>query len=186
MLHFVLICIRLLMHSSDLYIPKRQVSFTDAGHYDRPGTNKQPLTHWGWDKMAAIFQTTSSNAFSWVKMNEISLFIPIGPINNMPALVQIMAWRRPGDKPLSEPMVVGLLTHICVTRPQWVNTLRLRQNGRHFLDDIVEWIFLKMYGFRSGFHWSLFLGVHWQYSSIGSDNGLTPARRQAIVWTNNG
>ena len=25
-----------------------------------------------------------------------------------------MAWRQPGDKPLSEPMVVGLLTHICV------------------------------------------------------------------------
>ena len=32
-----------------------------------------------------------------------------------------MAWRRPGDKPLSEPMMVRLSTHICVTRPQWVN-----------------------------------------------------------------
>ena len=32
-----------------------------------------------------------------------------------------MAWRRPGDKPLSEPMMVSLSTHICVTRPQWVN-----------------------------------------------------------------
>ena len=53
---------------------------------------------------------------------EISLkFVPEGPINNIPALVQIMAWRRPGDKPLSEPMMVCLLTHICVTRPQWVN-----------------------------------------------------------------
>ena len=31
-----------------------------------------------------------------------------------------MAWRRPRDKPLSEPMMVSLLTHICVTRPQWV------------------------------------------------------------------
>ena len=36
-------------------------------------------------------------------------------------MVQIMAWRRPGDKPLSEAMMVSLLTHICVTRPQWVN-----------------------------------------------------------------
>ena len=45
-------------------------------------------------------------------------FIPKGPINNIPALVQIMAWRRPGDKPLSEPMMVSLPTHICVTRPQ--------------------------------------------------------------------
>ena len=32
-----------------------------------------------------------------------------------------MAWRRPGDKSLSELMMVSLLTHICVTRPQWVN-----------------------------------------------------------------
>ena len=53
---------------------------------------------------------------------EISLkFFPKGPIINIPALVQIMAWRRPGDKPLSEPMMVCLPTHICVTRPQWVN-----------------------------------------------------------------
>ena len=47
-------------------------------------------------------------------------FVPKDPINSIPALVQIMAWRRPGDKPLSEPMMVSLLTHICVTRPQWV------------------------------------------------------------------
>ena len=33
-------------------------------------------------------------------------FVPKGPIDNIPALVQIMAWRRPGDKPLSEPMMV--------------------------------------------------------------------------------
>ena len=50
---------------------------------------------------------------------KISLkFVPKGPINNTPALVQIMAWRRSGDKPLSEPMIVSLLTHLCVTRPQ--------------------------------------------------------------------
>ena len=52
---------------------------------------------------------------------KISLeFVPKFRINNIPALVQIMAWRRSGDKPLSEPMMVSLLTHICVTRPQWV------------------------------------------------------------------
>ena len=32
-----------------------------------------------------------------------------------------MAWHQSGDKPLSEPMMVNLLTHICVTRPWWVN-----------------------------------------------------------------
>ena len=53
---------------------------------------------------------------------KISLkFVPKDPINNIPALVQIMAWRRPGDKPLSEPRMVSLPTHICVTRPQRVN-----------------------------------------------------------------
>ena len=52
---------------------------------------------------------------------KISLkFVPKGPINNIPALVQIMAWRRPGDKPLFKPMMDSLPTHICVTRPQWV------------------------------------------------------------------
>ena len=49
-------------------------------------------------------------------------FVPKGPINNIPALVQIMAWRRPGAKPLSETVMVSLLTHICLTRHQWVNT----------------------------------------------------------------
>ena len=66
------------------------------------------------------------NLFKWIFLNEnvlisidISLkFVPNGPINNIPALVQIMAWRRSGDKPLSEPMMVSSLTHICVTRPQ--------------------------------------------------------------------
>ena len=32
-----------------------------------------PLTHWGRDKMAAISQTTLSNAFSWIKMLEFRL-----------------------------------------------------------------------------------------------------------------
>ena len=56
-------------------------------------------------------------------LNKTSLtFVPKGPINNIPSLVQIMAWRRPGDKPLSEPMIVTLLMHICVTWPKWVKT----------------------------------------------------------------
>ena len=67
--------------------------------------------------MAAISQT---DTFKRIFLNEnviisikISLkFVPKGPINNSPALVQIMAWRRPGDKPLSEAMMVSLLTHI--------------------------------------------------------------------------
>ena len=57
----------------------------------------------------------------WISIKISLKFVPKAPINNIPSLVQIMAWCRPGDKPLSEPMMVSLLTHICVTRPQWVN-----------------------------------------------------------------
>ena len=57
----------------------------------------------------------------WISIKVSLNFVTKGPINNIPALGQIMAWRRPGDKPLSEPMLVSLLTHICVTRPNWVN-----------------------------------------------------------------
>ena len=49
------------------------------------------LTHWGRDKMAAIFQTTVSNGFSWMKMYEFRLkfhwSLSHGLINNIPALV---------------------------------------------------------------------------------------------------
>ena len=60
----------------------------------------------------------------WISFKIPLKFVPRGPINNISALVQIMAWHRPDDKPLSEPMLVFVPTHICVTRPQWVNTLQ--------------------------------------------------------------
>ena len=78
----------------------------------RPRLNRRPFAD-------DIFKCIFSNENQWI-MPRISLqFVPKVPINNIPALFQIMAWRRSGDKPLSEPMMVNLLTHICVTRPQW-------------------------------------------------------------------
>ena len=95
------------------------------------------IEHTDWPKLHGMFNTLRprqngrhfpDDIFQWIFLNEnvwisinISLkFVPRGPINNIPTLVQVMAWRRPGDKPLSEPMMVRLPTHICVTRPQWV------------------------------------------------------------------
>ena len=49
-------------------------------------------------------------------------FVAQGSTNNISALAQIMAWRRPGDKPLSEPVMIRLQTHTCVTRPHRVKT----------------------------------------------------------------
>ena len=59
----------------------------------------------------------------WIIIYRIKMslkFVPKGAVNNIPALVQMLAWRYPGDKPLSEPMMVSLLTHICVAWLQWV------------------------------------------------------------------
>ena len=48
----------------------------------------------------------------WILIDISLKFVPKGPINNIPALVEIMAWCRPSDKPLSEPMIVSLLMNI--------------------------------------------------------------------------
>ena len=68
-----------------------------------------------------VFKCIFLNENVWIPIKISLKFVPKGTINNIPALVQIMAWRRSGDKPLSEPMLVSFPTHICVTRPQWVN-----------------------------------------------------------------
>ena len=52
-------------------------------------------------------------------------YVRKGPIDNNPALVEIMAWRRSGDKPLSQPMMISLPTDICVARLQCVNLNKL-------------------------------------------------------------
>ena len=70
-----------------------------------------------------IFKSNFTKENVWISIKFSLKVVPKGPVNNTPALVQIIAWRRPGDKPLSEPMMVILLTHICVDRPQWVKTV---------------------------------------------------------------
>ena len=77
---------------------------------------RQNGRHFADDMFKCIF--LSENI--WIPIKISMKFVPKVPINNIPELVQIMAWRHPGDKPLSEPMMVSLTAHICVTRPQWV------------------------------------------------------------------
>ena len=72
-----------------------------------------------------------------------------------------------------------------------INTLRPRQNGRHFPDDIFKCIFLKkMYEFRLRFHWSLLLRVqltifqHWFRQWLGADQATSHCLHQwwLIYW----
>ena len=54
-------------------------------------------------------QTTFSNAFSWMKMFKFRFNFHWSLFPRAQLTI------------LSEPMLVSLPTHICVTRPQWVN-----------------------------------------------------------------
>ena len=67
-----------------------------------------------------IFKYIFLNENVWISIKIWLTFVLKGPINNIPTFVQIMAWCRLGDKPLSEQMVVRLPTYEYVTRPHWV------------------------------------------------------------------
>ena len=80
---------------------------------DKSRMEISPVTlsaHLPLDKMAAIL---ADDNFKCIFLNEndrilieISLkFVPRSPTDNKTALVHVMAWRRTGDKPLSEPML---------------------------------------------------------------------------------
>ena len=64
----------------------------------RPRQNKR---HFADD----VFKCNFMKENFWIPIKISLKFVPEGPINNISALVQIMAWRRIGDKPLSEPMM---------------------------------------------------------------------------------
>ena len=70
-----------------------------------------------------IFKCIFLNENVWIQIKISLKLVPKGPIKNNPALVRIMAWCRPGDKLLSEPMVVRLPTHICVAQHQWLKVM---------------------------------------------------------------
>ena len=70
------------------------------------------------------FKCSSLNDNVWITIKHSLKLVPKGLINNIPTLVQIMAWRRPGDKPLSEPMMVRSPTHICVRVNSTLQTMQ--------------------------------------------------------------
>ena len=91
------------------------------------------LTHHPMDKMDAIL---ADDIFKCIFLNEnnrtaikISLkFVPRSPIDNKPALVQVMAWYQRGDKPLPEPVLTQFTdAYICGTRGRKINQCRCVQ-----------------------------------------------------------
>ena len=72
-----------------------------------------------------------------------------------------------------------------LSRPKCVNTLRPRQNGRHFPDDIFEWIIWNENAWIS-------INISLKFVPRGPINNIPTLiqvmawRRQAIIWTNDG
>ena len=52
-----------------------------------------------------IFKPIFLNENIWILIKISLKFDPKGPINSIPALVEIMAWCQTGEKPLSEPII---------------------------------------------------------------------------------
>ena len=85
----------------------------------------EKLTHLSLDKMAAIL---ADENFTCIFLNEndriliqISLkFVPKSPIDYKSALVQVMAWRRRGDKPLPESVLTQFTEGITWCQEAWL------------------------------------------------------------------
>ena len=70
-----------------------------------------------------IFTCIFLNGNVLISITSSLKFVDKVPMNEIPALIQIMAWRHPGDMPLSEPVMVSFPVHICITRLTWVNKI---------------------------------------------------------------
>ena len=131
-----------------------------------------------------IFKFIFLNENVWISLKISPKFVPNVRINNIAALVSIMARCQPGDKPLSERIMVGLLTHICVTRPQWVHPLFN-----------IAWYIVYPKKYAHGFsllcfvvviHWLIFPYpsglLHWHCGNLTI--APVPAKQPWWIWIN--
>ena len=56
-----------------------------------------------------IFKCIFLNKNDQITIQISEKFVPRSPIDNKPTLVQLMAWRRTGDKPLPEPVMTQFI-----------------------------------------------------------------------------
>ena len=103
-------------------------------------------------------------------------------------LVQVMAWCRQATSHYLSQCWPRSMSPYGVTRPQWVKAARII-NFRFLKGDICKPI-VKQEPAGEGFsltHWGRVTHICVSdLTSIGSDNGMLPGRRQAIIRTNAG
>ena len=68
---------------------------------------------------------------------------PLDLTDDKSTLVQVMAWCRQATSHYLSQCWPKSMSPNGITRPQWVNTLKPRQSGCHFTDDILKCIFLN-------------------------------------------
>ena len=139
------------------------------------------------------------------------MFVPEDPIGNKAALVQIMIWHQTMTSHYLNQLWQSLLTHIYFDQPKWVKTLPVFCNKdtvrtcitKPFLNlenqvihsyghQVLSVIFTALRAFFYIINYIHYL-THWgqvtyicisKSTIIVSDNGLSPGRCQAIIWTN--
>ena len=105
-------------------------------------------------------------------------------------MCNIFCWKIKVDNPCFNGLFYSSVSTLCIRNIWHCGTLT--DWGRDKMAAIFQTTFwngfswMKMFEYRLKIHWSLFLRVKLRIFGIGSDNGLAPSRRQAIVWTNEG
>ena len=149
-------CSDAVFHRHTMKVPQRQ------------STNKSQMDGtelcWGWDKMAAIFQKTFSNTFSWMKIYEFqlrfhwSLFLRV-------KLTIFKHWFRlwlGADQATSHHLNQWRSLYWCIYVSLGLNDLR--QDYKRLLyihDDVIKWKHFPHYWpFEWGIHRSPVISLH--------------------------
>ena len=119
-----------------------------------------------------IFKCIFLNENVWIPIKISLKFVPKGLINNIPALVQIMAWRRPGDKPWNE-------THcenICPGNMIIIRDTRNQENISYSGQYTVRCLFvISIIPYDNHITWMSYIIGHWKIISWYS-------RRHSSSW----
>ena len=92
----------------------------------------------------STFNCIFLNENAWIPIKISLKFVPKDQINNTPALVQTIAWCWPGNKPLSEPMMVRLPIHICVIQPEWAKRFLREPHMRGYMAVKCQHLIISM------------------------------------------
>ena len=139
-----------------------------------------------WDANLYCKYLHSYNAFLWQRHRDLAWKIGASLPNKFEFVGFGFWWSRKYVVGSAQYFLDHLLSLVHIELTHW---------GRDKMDAILQtrissvFSWMKVLEFRLKFHWSLFLNVTKgpvNNTSIGSNNGSAPSRRQAIILTNDG